>query len=44
MSVSGHSKYLLNFPTGPAVKNLPAGTGDMGSITSLGGFHMLGGS
>ena len=36
--------HSVCFPTGPVVKNLPANTGDMGSIPSLGEFHMLGGS
>ena len=30
----------LDFPGGPAVKNLPANAGDMGSIPGLGRFHM----
>ena len=31
----------LHCPGGPVVKNLPANTGDMSSISGLGRFHML---
>ena len=34
-------KRKVDFPGGPVVKNLPANAGDMGSIPSLGRFHML---
>ena len=35
------TKKFQDFPGGPVVKNLPADAGDMGSILSLGGSHML---
>ena len=35
---------MKNFPGGPVVKNLPANAGEMGSIPSLGRFHMPWGS
>ena len=31
----------LDFPSNLVVKNLPADSGDMGSVSSLGGSHML---
>ena len=31
----------LDFPSSLVVKNLPADSGDMGSVPSLGGSHML---
>ena len=31
----------MDFPGGPAVKNLPANAGDTGSIPDLGRSHML---
>ena len=31
---------MKDFPGGPMVENLPAKTGDMGSIPGLGRFHM----
>ena len=31
---------MLDFPGGPAVKNLPANAGDMGLIPDPGRFHM----
>lgn len=34
-------KKPQDFPSGPVVKNSPTNTGDMGSIPSLGGSHML---
>ena len=34
-------KYLLGFPGGAVVKNLPANAGDMGSSPGLGRSHML---
>ena len=34
-------EYMLDFPVGPVVKNLPANAGDMGSIPGVGRFHML---
>ena len=36
--------FCLGFPSGPVVKSLPANTGDMGLILSLGRFHMLQGN
>ena len=38
------TKKFQDFPGGPVVKNLPADAGDMGSILSLGGSHMLRGN
>jgi len=35
---------ILDFPGGSAVKNMPASTGDVGSIPGLGRFYMLWGS
>ena len=31
---------LLDFAGGPVVKNLPANTGDVGSVSALGRFHL----
>ena len=31
----------MDFPNGSVVRSLPANAGDTGSITGLGGFHML---
>ena len=31
---------MKDFPGGPVVENLPAKTGDMGTIPGLGRFHM----
>ena len=37
----GYKIQPWDFPGGPVVKNLPDNAGDMGSIPSLGRFHML---
>ena len=34
-----NSKRYMDFPGGPAVKNLPASAGDTGSIPGLGRFR-----
>ena len=34
----------MDFPGGPAVKNLPANAGDTDLISGLGRFHMLQGN
>ena len=34
-------QYLMGFPGGSVVKNLPANAGDMGSIPDLGRCHLL---
>ena len=33
-------EYMLDFPVGPVVKNLPANAGDMGSIPDQGRSHI----
>lgn len=40
MEIEGYKwKYREDFPGGSVVKNLPASTGDTGSIRGLGRFH-----
>ena len=37
-------RFMLDFPGGPIIKNLPTSAGDMGSTPGLGRLHMLWGS
>ena len=44
MSYQATKRHKGNFPGGPVVENLPANTGHMGLIPSLGKFNMLRGN
>ena len=41
LKVGNYFKTFRDFPGGPAVKNLPASAGDMGSIPGLRRFRVL---
>ena len=38
------SRFMLDFPSGPVIKNPPASAGDMGLIPGLRRLHMLWGN